>query len=271
MVFIFCFPLIFLLVGSFMGEAELQSSLAGIVTSKAGDAMFPPVPQYPTLMPYINVLVDSADFFPLFWNSVAIVALVLLGQMLFALPAAWAFARYEFRGRRALFFCYILVMMMPFQVMMLPEYLVLNSLGLLDSIFALVIPGVFSAFPVFILYHFFKRIPTSIFDAARVDGASEFSQLVHIGIPLAKPGIFATLLLGFLEYWNLIEQPLVFLRDKTTWPISLFLPSMGLEHASIVFVTAVITSIPAILVFLLGREYLEQGIGAFAKEESAST
>lgn len=265
LVFFFCYPLVFIVTGSFMSSLELEGHLGGLIVGGEGYVQIPPIPLYPTLESLIELLVDTPSFYPLFWNSVIIVAVTLAGQVLIAILASWAFARYDFFAKRTLFFLYIIAMLMPFQVMMLPQYLVLGSFGLLDTLFAIIVPGVFSAFPVFILTHFFRSIPQNLLDAARLDGASELQVLLRVGIPLAKPGIFAILFLGFIEYWNVIEQPLVFLRDQASWPLSLFLPSAGLEQAGIVFVATLVACIPAALAFIWGRKYLEQGIASLTK------
>lgn len=265
LVFLFCYPLMFIIVGSFMSGTEIEQHLGGMISGAEGLAKMPPIPLYPTLESFIELLVDTPGFYPLFWNSAIIVVVTLAGQALVAVPASWVFARYDFFAKRTLFFLYIVAMMMPFQVMMLPQYLVLNTFGLLDTLFAIIVPGIFSAFPVFVLTQFFRGVPQNVVDAARLDGANELRILLRMGIPLAKPGIFAILFLGFIEYWNVIEQPLVFLHDQTRWPLSLSLPSAGLEQASIAFVAAFIACIPALLAFMWGRQYLEQGIASLTK------
>lgn len=265
LVFVFCYPLVFIIIGSFMNSLELEGHLGGMISGSEGYAQMPLIPLYPTLESFIELLIDTPSFYPLFWNSLIITLVVLVGQVLVAIPASWVFAQYNFFAKRTLFFLYVVAMMMPFQVMMLPQYLVLSGFGLLDTLLAIIVPGVFSAFPVFVLTYFFKNIPQSTLDAARLDGASELNILLHIGVPLVKPGIFAVLFLDFIEYWNVIEQPLVFLRDQTIWPLSLFLPSAGLEQASLIFVATFIACIPAFLSFMWGRKYLEQGIASLTK------
>ena len=104
-------------------------------------------------------------------------------------------------------------------------------------------------------------------DKLRKDGASEFKIFIKIGIPLGKPGIMSAIILGFLEYWNLIEQPLTFLKDKSLWPLSLYLPSIGLENADVAFAASAVTLITAIIVFFAGQSYLEQGIASTAVKE----
>ena len=166
-----------------------------------------------------------------------------------------------------IFFLYIILMLMPFQVTMLSSYLVLNGLGLMNTQEAIILPAVFSTYPVFLVYRGFCSLPKGLIEAARIDGAGEWMIFAKLGLPLASGGILSAMVLGFLEYWSLIEQPLAFLEDQTLWPLSLYLPEISLEQAGYSFVAAVITLIPAVFVFLAGREYLEQGIAASALKE----
>lgn len=260
--FVVCFPLAVLIVGSFMGNEELASTLGGVVAPGAGFANAPLVPSRPTLASYVAVLVDTPAYHVLVQNSAIIVVGALAGQAVFATPAAWALARFNFPGKRAVFFLYVLLMMLPFQVVMLPNYLVLNALGINDTLLAVVLPGAFSAFPVFIMHHFFASVPDSLVDAARLDGAGEWRVFWSIGLPLGAPGVFAALVLGFFEYWNAVEQPLAFLKNQALWPLSLFQPALSAETVGTLFAAAVVATVPAVLVFLMGKDYLEQGIAA---------
>lgn len=266
--FIVIYPVIFLLAGSFMHPAELEEHLAPIVSpASQGFADWSLLPQIPTLRSYAKVLLEEPQFFMVFWNSVKIVAGVVAGQLLFGVPAAWGFARYEFRLKKLLFFIYIILMMLPFQVIMLSQYLVLRELSLLDSLWAIILPGAFSTFPVFVLYNFFRAIPESIMESARIDGASEFQIFFKIGIPLGKTGIIAALLLQFLEYWNVVEQPLIFLDREELWPLTSYLPEISLENAGQSLVAAVITLVPTMILFFLCKDHLEKGIVASAVKE----
>ena len=117
------------------------------------------------------------------------------------------------------------------------------------------------------MYRFFAGVPDSLIEAAKLDGAGNFQIFWRIGLPLGSPGILSAMVLGFLEYWNLIEQPMAFLKTKSLWPLSLFLPNIGMEQAGLAFATSIVVLIPALLVFLAGQEYLEQGILATATKE----
>ena len=269
------FPVLFSITGSLMGQNELNDLLGAVLTSDSGSASGQTVnhvswrvlPLYPTLKSYVKVLLDSPEFFVMFWNSVKITVGVLAGQILVGVPAAWGFARYRFPGKNMLFMVYVALMMMPFQVMMLSNYLVLDQMALLDNLWGIILPSVFSTFPVFIMYRFFESIPEALTESARLDGAGELLIFIRIGIPLGSPGIISALVLGFLEYWNLIEQPMAFLKTKSLWPLSLYLPQIDMAQTGKAFAVSVLVLIPAVIVFLEGQDYLEQGIISTAIKE----
>ncbi len=265
--FVMVLPVLMMACNSFMGPQELKEAY-GAVLGEGGEnlsARF--LPAYPTLRPYVELLLDSPDFFVMFWNSVKQVFSILIGQTAVGTMAAWAFARYEFRGRKPLFIMYMILMIMPFQVTMVSSYLVLSKLALLDTHLALILPGIFSTFPVFIMEKFFRSIPKEVFEAAQVDGAGELASFLMIGIPLGSPGIVSALILNFLEYWNAMEAPMTFLKTKSKLPLSLYLPEITTDQMSASFVASVVMMIPAVLGFLWGREYLQKGIEASGLKE----
>ena len=258
-------PVVLLVTGSVMDQYELAELLKPIFREKgAGEAFqfitWRLVPDFPSFANYGKLLFLSPQFFVLFWNSVKMVLLILAGQLLIGVPAAWAFAAYQNRFGKLLFTLYVVLMLLPFQVTMLSSYLVLNGFSLLNTHTAVILPAVFSTFPVFLCYGGFRGIPMQLFEAARVDGATEMFIFFKIGLPLGKSGILSALVLGFLEYWNMMEQPMAFLDDKSLWPLSLYLPEITWERAGFAFCASFITLIPAAFVFVLGQDYLEQGI-----------
>lgn len=262
-----CLPLVFLLSTSFMDAVELDETLGPVLSAKEGFAKFKLLPNYPSIRPYVELLLDTPNFFIMFWNSCIQVFPVLIGQLFVSVPAAWAFARYEFKGKKTLFLIYIALMIMPFQVTMVSNYLVLNKLSLLNHPLAVILPNIFSTFPVFIMVKFFRSIPISLIEAARLDGAKEIKIFMLVGIPLGGTGIMSAMILDFLEYWNALEQPLTFLKDKALWPLSLYLPEISIEKAGVSMAASVIMLLPAILIFLMGQDYLEQGIIASGMKE----
>jgi multiple sugar transport system permease protein len=158
-------------------------------------------------------------------------------------------------------------MMLPFQVTMLSQYLVLNRLHLMDTTWAVIVPGVFSTFSVFLMYRFFCGIPEELLEAARIDGAGEWKIFLAIGVPLGSSGIFSALVLQFLECFSMIEQPLVFLQTKKLWPLSLYLPEIKEGQTGFALCCSLVALLPALCVFGMGQQYLELGITAAAVKE----
>lgn len=209
----------------------------------------------------MEVLLDDPEFYVVFWNSVKLTVCIVALQMVTAVPAAFGFSRWKGRLSHALFYLYTILMLLPFQVTMLSNYLVIDRLNLLDTSFAVILPGAFSTFPVFILYHFFKALPQEITEAFSLDCSSSFQLFVRISIPMVKPGITAAALLGAVEYWNMIEQPLLFLKTLSLWHFSLYMPKMTEENIPYVFVFSFLVMVPMLMLMLLGKENLENGIG----------
>lgn len=260
-------PLCFLLMGTFMENAEIADCVAPVLTGEDGYVSWHVLPRYPTMQNVVELLFDAPEFFQMFWNSAKITAGILTGQLVFGMPAAWGLAQYSFKGRKWIYLLFILLMMMPFQVTMLSEYLVLDRFGIMDTGMAVILPGIFSTFSVFIMYRFFCSIPKDIIEAARIDGAGEWQIFVRIGIPLGSAGILSAMVLSFLECWSMIEQPMTFLKTKSLWPLSMFLPEIDGDHAGFALCASFAAVLPAIFVFLSGQDYLEQGIASSAAKE----
>ena len=259
---IMVFPLFKLLVNSLKGEQELLKTFGAVLADSGEYAGMRIFPAYPTLRAYVRLLLDSPEYFTAFWNSMIQTAGVIFGQLLAAVPAAWAFAQFHFPGKRILWLVYMILMILPFQVTMVSGYLVLNAAGLMDTRAAVILPGIFSTLPVFILRKTFAGIPGEILEAARIDGAGDLRIFFGIGIPLGVPGIFSVIVLSFLEYWNAIEQPMTYLKTKSLWPLSLYLPQMIGSETAAAFAASIVTLLPAVLLFFWGQAYLEQGIVA---------
>lgn len=253
-------PILLLAAASFMPEDELifrYLSPLGIGKAQVRAVL---IPSYLSLGAYGTLLLESPGFFVMFWNSCFQVFPMLAGQLLVAVPAAWALARYSFRGKTVLEAGYYLLFLLPFQVTQVSAYLVLSRMGVLDTHLAIVMPGIWSAMPVIILSRFFKSIPESVLEAARLEGAGEIRILGMMGVPLGKAGIVAVWMLGFFAGWNHIEQPVAYLKNRSLWPLALYLPEITADKARVAFAAGMVALIPSVLVFWCGREELEQGI-----------
>lgn len=261
-----CLPALLLLVGSLTGTRELAVSLSGVFREQ-GSSCFPLLPAFPTLRGYLETLLDTPEFYVVFFHSVKLAGSIVGGQLLIAVPAAWGFSKCHGRMGSLLFYLYTILMLLPFQVTMLPNYIVVDRLGLMDSHAAIVLPAVFSTFPVFLVYRYFIGIPEELFEAYSLDSSSHFGLFWHIGLPLALPGIKAAALLGAIEYWNLLEQPLLFLKTPSLWPFSLYLPQVTEGNVQYVFVFSFLVLIPVCLAAVAGREELQKGIGAIVLKQ----
>ena len=252
-------PLVLTLGASLMDESELTAHIAPVLNA-GGYARMTLLPALPTPEQYMKLLLDNGKFLAMFWNSVRLVLPIVLGQLAVGTLAAWGFVHFGFPGREGLFMAYIALMMMPFQVTLVPSYLTLNRLGLMDSPWAVILPGAFSTFAVFLLRQFFRAIPKELIESARIDGAGEMTIFRAIALPLGVPGIASLFVLSFLDNWNLIEQPMVFLRAQSAWPLSLYLTRIGESNADVAMAASILTLGPTVLLFFYFETYLVEGI-----------
>ena len=253
-------PLWFLLAGSLTAQSELLSTIGPALGAGGSGATWQFLPNQPTLANLIELLLDTPQFFVMFWNTAGQVFPQVAGQLLAGAPAAWALSRLRFRGRGAVRVLYIVLMLLPFQVTMVPSYLVLSRLSLLDTPWAVILPGVFATFPVFIMMRGFDAVPRPLLEAAAIDGAGQLQTFFHIGLPLGLPGILAALTLNFLDGWNAIEQPMTFLKNQALWPLSLYLSSVNIQKLGVAMAASLAMLLPAALIFRFGQPYLELGL-----------
>lgn len=258
-----CLPVFFLAAMAFTGERELSANLQGVLTGQ-GRTVFALFPMFPTFRGFVELLLDTPEFYAVFWNSVKITAAILAGQLAAAAPAAWAFSRWRGKISSLLFYIYTVLMLLPFQVTMLPSYLVIDRLGIMDTHEAVIFPAVFATFPVFLMYRSFLAIPEEIYEAFSLDGGNKFQAFYYIGIPLAVPGVKSALLLSMIECWNMVEQPLIFLKTPSLWPFSIYLPEIGNENLPYIFAFSLTALIPMALAVAQSGEEISRGIGRMA-------
>lgn len=261
------FPVYIAVILPFQASDELSQTITPLIKNVEEYIRIDFAAQYPTLEHFSGLLLYTPEFYTVFWNSLLMAGIILLFQIIVAIPSAWAFARLNFKGKNLLFNAYVLFMLMPFQITMLSQYIVLNNMELMNTRLAVILPAIFSTLPVFLIYRGFADIPPDVADSARIDGANEFQVLRYIGIPLGKSGILSCIVLSFLDIWNMVEQPLAFLKDKELYPLSLYLPTIDISNAEMLFAAAAVTLIPAAFVFIIGQDFLEQGIIATALKE----
>jgi multiple sugar transport system permease protein len=196
-------------------------------------------------------------------NSLIVAAAVTLGQLAFCSLGAYAFARLEFRGRELIFALFLSVLMVPKQLLILPQYQIMSALGLLNTLPALILPGLFSAFGTFLLRQFFATIPKDFEEAALLDGASRFRIFFSIMLPLVKPALAALAVITVMHSWNDLLWPLVVNTAPASMPISAGLTSLqGQEWTDypVLMAGALMASIPMLLAYLALQRQFVQGI-----------
>ncbi|GMX66621.1 carbohydrate ABC transporter permease [Paenibacillus elgii] len=256
---IMLFPLVLTVSNSFMTEAEIKFNYS-MEETDAGYVNLKWIPDRVSLEQYKPLLFDRMQFLIMFWNSLLLVVPIVAGQTVVATMAAFGLSQFQFRGRETLFFLYIITMLMPFQVTLVPNYLAMDWLGLLDSRAAITLPGIFSAFGVFLIRQFMIGIPRSYVEAAKIDGAGYVTIFVHIIVAMSRPGIAALVILAFVDYWNMVEQPLIFLHDAFKQPLSIYLSRINEGERGLAFAAAVLYMLPMVFVFLYAENDLIEGI-----------
>lgn len=261
------FPVVVTFTNSFMTEAEINYNyhlIGQMVDIAAGEKdrfiNLKLIPDWVSFSQYTEVLFNKPVFLQMFWNSVFMVVPIIVGQVLVASLAAYAFAKLRFWGRDKLFVIYLMTMLMPFQVTLVPNYIIADKLGLMNTTSAIILPGIFSAFGVFMLRQFMLHIPNSYIEAAKIDGAGHLRIFYQILVPLVKPGIAALVVLLFVDNWNMVEQPLIFLEDAFKQPLSLYLSSINEGARGVAFAASVLYMTPMVLLFLYAESYFVEGI-----------
>ena len=265
---LFLMPIILTITNSFMSSSEISSNYGQVFsTSDTGGKTYISekvnlkfIPDMVSFSQYITVLFKSPDYLFKFWNSVILVVPIVFFQLLVAVLASYGFTRYRGRIKEMIFFIYIILMLMPYQVTLVPNYLVSNWLHLLDTRWAIWLPGIFSPFAVYLLTKFMRRIPISVIEAAQIDGAGEWQIFRSICLPLCKGCLCSVAILIFIDYWNMVEQPLILLSEDTMHPLSVFLSKIKNGEIGLAFAVATIYMVPTLLVFLYGEDYLVEGI-----------
>ncbi len=265
---LFIMPIFLTITNSFMSASEISANYGSVfATTKQGGKVFISktvnlkfIPDIVSFYQYYTVLFKSPEYLFKFWNSIIYTVPIVVLQLAVATLASYGFARYDGKFKRVIFFSYIIMMLMPYQVTLVPNFLVSKAIGIYGTRWSIWLPGIFSPFAVYLLTKFMKRIPTEVIEAAQIDGADEWYIFSRVNMPLCKGGIAAISILVFFDYWNMVEQPLILLPDSDLHPLSVFLSKINTGEISLAFAVAVIYLVPPMLIFLYGEDYLVEGI-----------
>ncbi|HAI52982.1 MAG TPA: carbohydrate ABC transporter permease [Firmicutes bacterium] len=200
-----------------------------------------------------------------FLNSVFYASLVTLGVLVTATPAAYAFARMEFRGRDVIFWLIVATLILPVQMFIVPVYLLLDRLGLLNTIWSIILPPIGPAFGVFLLRQFMLTIPDELEDAAKIDGSSPLRFLVQIVVPLMRPPLASLAILTFLGIWNDLLWPMLVITDSKLLPLQPALTRIrgeyhGTFEAGTIMAGAFVAAIPVLVIFSLASRYIVRAV-----------
>ncbi|MBQ5398034.1 MAG: carbohydrate ABC transporter permease [Ruminococcus sp.] len=248
---VFLFPLIFMLASSFMSSSEISRALNFM------DESFKKVKLIPDMFSaeqYYQVFFRRPEYLQRFWNSVIITLPTTLIQVVVSAMAAFAFAKLRFPLRDKLFFVYIILLILPIQVTLVPNYIVLDKLGLLNTFASVILPGAFSAFGICLLRQSITYISDSSIEAARMDGASYFMIFTRIILPQIRGGLVTLTLLTFIDSWNNIEQPMIYFSDTAMYPLSVSISDIAQNDFGVVYACGVMFLIPPILIYMYGEK-----------------
>lgn len=250
---VFIYPFIWLLSASFKPRGEVFDNKI--------------IPETFTFQNYLDVW-QEAPMALWLWNTVLVTVLAAVTVTVSSAMVAWGFSYFRFRGRNVLFGVVLATMMLPGAVTMIPQFLIWNSLGMVDTLTPLWAQNLFgSAFYIFLLRQFFLGLPRELFDAAKIDGANNWRIFTRIAMPLCKPALIITLIFEFQAAWTDLMRPLIYLRDSDNFTVPRGLKALldqygfgGEWHWEIVVTASVITTVPMIILFFLGQRHFVQGI-----------
>jgi multiple sugar transport system permease protein len=238
---IFTLPFFLMLSNAFKTSAEIV---------RIPPTLFPRDPSFDSF----RTVIEEAPYFRWFGNSLLVSITVTLLVLLTSSLAGYIFAKFSFPGRDVIFVVLLMTMMVPFPVLLIPSYLIVNELGLINSLWALIVPGIASAFGIFLMRQFIAGIPNDLIEAARIDGASEWAIYARIIVPLSRPPMAALGIFTFLAAWNDYLWPLIVINDqeKSTLPLALtFFNDQHSTRYDLVMAAAAMAVIPVIIVFVV--------------------
>ncbi|WP_093193526.1 carbohydrate ABC transporter permease [Salimicrobium halophilum] len=249
---IFLLPFLWMISASFKVEAEVLAYPIEWIPST-----------WNAVENYKEVWFGSNSFLLYYWNSIKVSFLTTFVSVFFSSIAAYSFAKIHFKGRDVLFLIVLLTYMIPPQAIIVPQYLLYSSVGLIDTHLGLILLNSFSAFGTFMLRQFFMGVNDEIIESAKMDGAGHFRTFFSIALPLVKPAIATYAILRFIWTWNDYQNPLIFLRSEHLYTIQIGIEQFADAHGSIyslMMAAAVSAVIPLLIVFVVGQKRVIEGI-----------
>lgn len=208
-----------------------------------------------------DVYLATPSYLLRFWRSLALTLAIAAGQTLISILAGYSFAKYDFPGKRALSFVMLLVMVLPVQVTLVPGYMTLRQLNLLNTYWALALPMIFVPLGTFLLTRSFRAVPDELIGAAQLDGCGTLGTIFRVAVPTAHSGVVSVFILSFLDGWNMVEQPIAYVDNTTMYPLSVYLALAPSNVTAVRFVCCILAAMPPMLLFLTFSREMNEGIG----------
>ena len=255
-------PVVVTMLYSFFSPEEIQAFMKTRGSYDAEKWMAIKLsPQMFSLNQYYEILIRDMSILHMFVNSALYAVAIILGQAVVIPMMAYGLSRFRFKGRDAIFFVIIMLMLLPFQVTMVPNVLTLRSIGLLNTIWAVVMPMWFAPFYIFLIRQYMLGLPIELLEAGQVDGAGTLRCYVHIVLPVCRPIIGAAVALSFADCWNLVEQPMTYLSQRADLqPLSVMFNQLASESTGIEFAGAALYILPALYIYLYFLKDILAGI-----------
>lgn len=255
-------PVVATLIYSFCSPTEIKQFME--TRKNYDDTVFMEIKLFPELFSikqYYHILIEDLEILRYFINSVKYAALIIAGQFLVIPAMAYALSRFRFPGRDILFFLIIVLMLLPFQVTMVPNVLMLRTLGMMDTIWAIILPMAISPFYIFLLRQYMVSLPEELIEAAQIDGAGTLRCFVYIILPICKPILGAAFALSFADCWNMVEQPLTYLTSNTlAYPLSVVFNQLSQNSKGIEYAGATLYALPALFIYLFFQSDILDGM-----------
>ena len=214
---------------------------------------------------YKEVLFEQDPSFLVYLkNTVITTALSVLGTVITSSMAGYAFAKMKFKFRDQLFLLYLVTMMVPFQVLMVPQFILFKAMGIFNTLWALILPRLFTPLGTFLMRQYFLDVPNEIIEAGKMEGLGEFGIFARLVLPIAKPAVSTVVILNFVWRWNDYEAPLIFLTDNKLYTLTVgltnFIDEAGFSQDNLIMAAATVALIPIVLVFICGQRYFIEGL-----------
>ena len=255
-------PVAMTMLYSFLSPAEIKAFM-GTRGNYSKDVFMQVklAPDMFSLSQYYNILIEDISILRYFVNSALYACAILLGQALIIPMMAYALSRFTFPGRDAIFFVVIMLMLLPFQVTMVPNVITLRSMGLLDTVWSVILPMMIAPFYIFLLRQYMVGLPGEMLEAAQIDGAGPWRCFMHVVLPVCRPVLGAAVALSFADCWNLVEQPLTYLTTRTDlYPLSVVFNQLTQQSTGVEFAGAALYTLPALFIYFYFQQDILEGV-----------